>query len=166
MIYTIYNIKICGQTKIREIEKQERKILRKIYGPICLGSIWNKRPTSELYKHTQTITVAFRKRRMTFYGHIYRMNQNRLTRRIFNIINSSKNKLKWITEIEEDLKQLGITKEAIKDRQQFRNLIKKCIFKQNPMGKNTGMKWSDERKKEHSERMKRVWEERRSGRRS
>ena len=67
---------------------------------------------------------------MKFYGHLHRMNEDRLTKRIFNIINSSKLKTNWLKETQEDLKQYKITEEEIRDRQKFRDKIKKLNRKQ------------------------------------
>lgn len=160
-LYAAETTVIHGHTKIREIEKQERKILRKIYGPVFREGIWIKRPTREIYKEIETITDTIRKRRMKFYGHVSRMNQNRLTRRIFEIASKSKNKTKWITETEADIKELGITQDNLNNREQFRNIIQKHTLKQEHTKNRIGKKWSEERKREHSERMKRIWEERR-----
>lgn len=152
---------IHGHTKIKDTEKQERNILRKIYGPVFREGIWIKRPTKEIYKDRETITDTFRKRRIKFYGIISRMNKNGLTRQIFDKANTSKSKTKWITETEEDIKEMESTQDNTNNRQQFRNIIKKYTLKQKHIDKRTGNKWSEDRRREHSECMKRIWEERR-----
>ena len=91
-LYAVETTQIGGQTKIKEMEKQERKILRKIFGPIQEQGIWKKRPTSEIYKYTDKITDTIRKRRMQFYGHIHKMNENRISQRILKVINSGRGK--------------------------------------------------------------------------
>ena len=78
-----------GASGIAEAEKVERKILRKIFGAVHRDGIWMKRPTKELYEDSNKLTDMIKKRRLSFYGHIYRMNDNRLTKIIFNVINSS-----------------------------------------------------------------------------
>ena len=80
-----------------------------MYGPVYRDGIWRKRPTAELYKQTETITDNFWKSRARFYGHIYRMNDSRLTKKIFNIVNNSK--MKTMKEAMEDLMKLNISEE-------------------------------------------------------
>ena len=88
-----------------------------------------KRPTKELYEDSNKLTDMIKKRRLSFYGHIYRMNDNRLTKKIFNVINSSIKKTNWFHEIENDLTQAGINKETINNRNDFRNKIANIKFK-------------------------------------
>jgi hypothetical protein len=51
-LYTAETTLIQGQTKIKDIEKQERKRLQKIFGPVMKDGIWIKRPT--YIRHIQT----------------------------------------------------------------------------------------------------------------
>ena len=60
----------------------ERRILRKILGPIKEGDQYRRRHNNELYKHIEKITDTIRKR-ISFYGHLQTMNSKRLTGRIF-----------------------------------------------------------------------------------
>ena len=77
------NLNVKGN--IKKLEIQERKILRKIFGPIIKSNlIRHNRPNSELYKNCEKLSHIMRKRRLAFYGHLRRMNENRLTKQIFN----------------------------------------------------------------------------------
>lgn len=147
-----------GASGITETEKIERKILRKIFGAIRRDGIWIKRPTKELYEHTDRLTDLIKKRRLGFYGHLYRMNNNRLTKKIFNVVNSSVKKTNWFQEVEEDLKQAGIDEESINSRDKFRSRITNTKFEVKEK-KKTGTTWTEQRKQEQSQRMKRFWEE-------
>ena len=145
--------------KIKELEKQERKILRKIHGAVFRENVWQKRPTEELYRRSETITTHIRKRRASFFAHIARMNNTRLTKRIFNIISTSKMGTSWYKETTEDLQKLNITIDDIHDRKTCRDKIKnqKIEFRTQPQ--RSRRKWTDEQKKVQSERMKAFWEE-------
>ena len=88
------------------------------------------------------------------------MNNSRLTKRIFDVVNNSVNKTNWFKEIEEELKQVGISRENINERDKYRNKIMNAKFVVKER-KKTGKIWTEQRKQEHSERMKRFWEERR-----
>jgi hypothetical protein len=55
----------------------ERKILRRIYGPICKGVIWISRYNEELYRlYDDTDLVTIRITRFRWAGHILRMQDN------------------------------------------------------------------------------------------
>ena len=56
------------------------------------------------------------------------MNNNRLTKSIFDVVNSSIKKTNWLQEIEEDLKQAGINREMINEKGKFRNKIMNIKF--------------------------------------
>ncbi|KAJ8872217.1 hypothetical protein PR048_025819 [Dryococelus australis] len=103
------------------------------------------RPTKELYENTDTITDKFRKRRLQFYGHLCRMGEDRLTKKIFNIVNASQLKTNWMKETREDLERLEISEEEIKDRKKFRNLIRN----KQKLNKNLKKKlWGEDRQSE------------------
>ena len=85
------------------------------------------------------------------------MNDNILTKKIFNVINCSIKKTNWFHEIEDDLTQAGINKETINNRNDFRNKIANIKFEAKEK-KKTGVLWTEQRKKEHSERMKKFWQ--------
>lgn len=157
-LYAAETMVVSGHSKIGEIEKQERKILRKIYGAVNKNGIWMKRPLNELYKKTNTITEEIRKRRAKFYTHIYRMENSRIAKKILNIITTSKCGTEWLKEVDKDLQQINI--QNFEDRTECRTRIMNAKFEPRTSRKS-GKTWTEERKREHSERMKRLWEERR-----
>lgn len=157
-IYAAESMVIEGHSKIREIEIQERKILRKIYGAVNKNGIWMKRPQGELYKKTTKITEEIRKRRAKFYTHIHRMEDSRIAKQLLNIITKSRGGTEWLKEVNKDLQQIKI--QNMEDRTECRNKIMSVQFEERTV-QQPGKKWTDARKKEHSERMKRVWEEKR-----
>lgn len=156
--YAAETMVIEGHSKIKDIEKQERKILRKIYGAVNNNGIWMKRPQTELYQKIHTITEEIRKRRAQFYTHIYRMENSRTAKKLLNIITKSKCGTEWLTEVQKDLQHINI--KNLEDRTECRNKIKNVKFEQRS-SRQPGKKWTAERKKEHSERMKKFWEEKR-----
>ena len=91
----------------------ERRILRKILGPIKEGNQYRRRHNNELYKRIEKITDTIRKRRIAFYGYLQRMDSNRLTERIFKYIRKLKMVNKWISETVKDIEELQITHEDI-----------------------------------------------------
>ena len=104
--------KICltlnKKMMMEELANTERRILRKILGPIKKGDQYRRRHNNELYKHIEKITDSIRKRRIAFYGHLQRMDSNRLTGRIFKYIRKLKMANTWINETENN-EELQIT---------------------------------------------------------
>lgn len=60
---------IAGRSLTKDRGKQERRIIREIVGPVCIGGLWMKRKADELYQksekhrlhtHTQRQVYALR----------------------------------------------------------------------------------------------------------
>ena len=49
-----------------------------------------------------------RKRRLLFFGNLYRMDDNRLTKQIFKYLWGKKSTLSWIKEVQKDLEKNNI----------------------------------------------------------
>ncbi|KAJ8887737.1 hypothetical protein PR048_013955 [Dryococelus australis] len=64
---------------MEQLESKERKILRKILGPVKENSEYRSRHNHELYLHVEKITDTIRKRRIAFYGHLTQMSSERLS---------------------------------------------------------------------------------------
>jgi len=76
----MYGVETWVQSKVDEFRLGvfERKILRRIYGPICEGVIWRSRYNEELYRlydETDLVTTV-RITRLRWAGHIVRMQDN------------------------------------------------------------------------------------------
>lgn len=148
--------------EVQEIEKRERRILRKILGPRKTeDGTWKIRKNESLYKHIDTFTETMRKRRAKFYGHLKRMDDDRLTKRIFNYLTEIKATTNWVKEVQKDLEEMKITEDIIQNRDEFRKTIDG--FKNfKDRDHKTGRKWTDEQKRNNSEKMKKVWEVRKN----
>lgn len=138
-----------------ELGKKERKILRKILGPKKYGRECRKRNNKELYPETERLSDTIRKRRIAFYGHLVRMNPEKLTKRIFDYVDkNSKTQIWWFIEVKQDLAEMNLMKEEILNRVTLEKGLRSPGASWN---KNV---WTEERKREHSERMKRYWKDR------
>ena len=145
---------------LRKLELKERKILRRILGPIREeGGIYRIRHNDELYEHQEDIITSMRKRRLTFYGHLARLDPERLTNRIFTVTGRGKaSKNKWMTSVKSDMEQLNIPLERVHNRTLFRQAIQQKVFPLSLTSKQTtGAKWTEERKLAHSQKMKEYW---------
>lgn len=140
-----------------KLEAKERKILRRILGPIKENGEYRKRHNHELYLHMEKITDTIRKRRIMFYGHLARMEKDRLTNRIFTYFLNKKTKGAWFTEVEKDINEVGITHEDIQEREPLKKKLRALQgFQEKPKLK-TGKLWTEERKVAHRRRMKEYW---------
>lgn len=117
------------------LRKFERKIVRKIYGPVKRGDQWMIRTNEEINNILQNEDIVrfVKAQRLRWYGHLIRMKEGRMPKRIMNEkIYSSKRrgrpKIKWIDNVEEDLKRMKIKgwREKAKDRQMWRLVVKEA----------------------------------------
>lgn len=74
--------------------------------------IWIKRPSEEIYEHTEKITDKIRNQRRQFDGHLDRMAPHRITRQILHCLSTRKN---MEEKQRNDMEQLNITQETIQN---------------------------------------------------
>lgn len=140
-----------------ELEAKERKILRKIMGPVKENGEYRRRHNHELYTHVEKITDTIQKRRITFCGHMTQMNPERLTNQIFAYFLSKKTKGAWFTKVERDLQEVGITSEDIQEHDPLKKKLGAHQgFQEKPKLK-TSKTWTEERKEAHRKRMQEYW---------
>lgn len=162
MLYGAETLKLNRTGDLEKLEKVERRILRKILGPKSYNNTdYKLRSNRELYLKVEKLTDVMRKRRLQFYGHIYRMDSNRLTKKIFHLLNSYKSKPTWFNEIDKDMKNVGIKKDTINNRTLFREATQKAEFPERKK-LNNGRKWTQDEKDRHSRKMKEIWAQRKS----
>jgi hypothetical protein len=107
----------------------ERKILRRIYGPMCEGEIWRSRYNEELYRlydETDLVTTV-RIPRLRWAGHIVRMQDNLPCKKITLDKPEGRRRvgrpnLRWVDGVMRDAERLGIRNWWInaKDRDRWR----------------------------------------------
>ncbi len=103
------------------------------------------------------IAADFRKRRLTFYGHIKRLPNTRLSYQILERVDKLKT-FPWILQVKGDLNNAQIKPEEIVNRIVYKQKIVKWeVAPENEVPKRTGTKWTEERKKIFSEQMKAAW---------
>ena len=85
-IKTSNNKKFWLDYNLDKLEILERRIIRKILGPRKTSEGWKLRSNDEIYQSIENITETMRKRRLLFFGHLYRMDDNRLTKQIFKYL--------------------------------------------------------------------------------
>ncbi|XP_046834337.1 uncharacterized protein LOC124431022 [Vespa crabro] len=128
--------------------------------PVKTTKVWILISNDEIYRNIEDITETIRKRRLQFFGHIYRMDESRLTKRLLIYLWEKKATTSWIQEVKKDLERNNISEEEIIDREIFRKRILNMEGFQGRLKKKPGAKWSEDRNKQHSEKMKEYWWER------
>jgi hypothetical protein len=110
----------------------ERKILRRIYGPICEGSIWRSRYNEKLYRlYDETdLVTSFRIARLRWVGHIVRMQDNLPCKKIALDKPEGRRRVgrpnpRWMDGVTKDAERLRVRNWRIKarDRDVWRRLL-------------------------------------------
>jgi len=94
----------------------ERKVVRKIFGPICVAGYWRSRTNEEvkhLYGELDIVTEII-KGRLRWLGHVERMSEERVVKRLYqNTPEGSRRvgrpRLRWMDDVWEDLRRMGVT---------------------------------------------------------
>lgn len=93
----------------------ERKMLRKIFGPVKIGNEWKIRKNNELRDlYGEPDLVCFVKTaRLRWLGHVERMADTRIPKKLLNGKPDGKRRrarprLRWLDDVEADLRHLGV----------------------------------------------------------
>ena len=101
----------------------ERKMLRRIYGPICEEEIWKSRNNEELYRvyDEADLVTAIKITRLRWAGHVMRMQDNLPCKKI-TLDNpegrrrAGSPKQRWIDGVTKDAEKLGVRNWRARDR--------------------------------------------------
>lgn len=115
----------------------ERKILRCIYGGICIGNDWRRRTNQELYTLFNEVDIArfIRLARLRWAGHVVRMVNGEIPKRILlEEVHSTRRvgrpKLRWQDGVAHDARTLLSVrnwKAAALDRDDWRKRIQEAL---------------------------------------
>ena len=93
----------------------ERKVLRKIYGPVCRGGEWRIRTNheiQEMYGRADIVT-EIKMRRLSWLGHMERMSEERGVKKVYRGVPGGRRlrgrpRKRWSDDVEEDLLRMGV----------------------------------------------------------
>ena len=111
----------------------ERKILRKIYGPICVEGEYRCRMNHELYELYADIDIVKRIKiqRLRWLGHCVRMSEDAPAKKSFEYEpgdgsrRRGRPKLRWKDQVEEDISKLGVRnwRRSAEDRSAWKSIL-------------------------------------------
>jgi hypothetical protein len=162
-LYAAETLSLHNKTLLQNLQKEERKIIRKILGPRKTDDGYRLQ-TNKTTETLSNIAADIRKRRLKFYGHVSRLPEHRLTHQILKATENLKG-MTWAEQVRRDLANAQLTAADTDDRKTYRSAIDKWEVQPETTAKRTGTTWTEERKKAMSEKMKASWETRRNDRR-
>ncbi|XP_043064518.1 uncharacterized protein LOC122320474 [Drosophila ficusphila] len=117
----------------------ERKILRKIFGPICVGDAYRIRWNHELYELYGDVDVVSRVKihRLRWLGHIARMEEDTPARKVFDAVIVGKRRrgrprMRWQDQVMEALSTSGAAnwRRRAQDRDAWRQIVQQAVTRQ------------------------------------
>jgi hypothetical protein len=110
----------------------ERKVQRRIYGPIQDGDVWRSRYNSELYAlyKEPNPTTAMRVARLRWAGHVQRMEDEQMPKRLLYAKTSGRRNVgrprsRWLDDVNTDARRMGIRmwRRKASDIEEWRKLL-------------------------------------------
>jgi len=113
----------------------EREIFRTIYGPKYENGEWKSRTNRELEETSkgENIVKWIKGQRISWIGHLERMEENRMTKKIFTqelegTRRRGRPRKRWEEEVERDLQVLGVRRwrELVADKKEWKNIVRQA----------------------------------------
>jgi len=113
----------------------ERKILRKIYGPVKQNDLWRIRRNDELETIIKGANIVrfIKCQRIRWLGHIERMQDTAVPKKmmygkLYAIRRRGRPKMRWLDDVSTDLRKMGINewKDRARNREVWRRIVKEA----------------------------------------
>jgi len=130
----IYGVETWVLSKVDELHLGvfERKILRRIYGPVCEEAVWRSRYNEELYRFYDEadLVTTVKITRLRWAGHVMRMQDNLPCKKITLDKPEGRRQvgrpnLRWIDGVTKDAEKLGVRNRRAwaRDRDDWRQFL-------------------------------------------
>jgi GTP1/Obg family GTP-binding protein len=93
----------------------ERKIIRRIYGPVMENNVWRIRYNEELNTlfKGEDIVRFIKSQRIRWLGHVERMEENEIWKRmlkgrLYSKRRKGRPRMRWLDDVEGDLKKMEV----------------------------------------------------------
>jgi hypothetical protein len=115
-------------TEDNTLRMSERKIIRRIYGPVMENKVWRIRYNEELNTllKGEYIVRCIESQRIRCLGHVERMEDNAMPKRtlkgrLYSKRRKGRLRIRWLEDVESDLKKMEVKgwKEKMRDREQW-----------------------------------------------
>ena len=113
----------------------ERKIFRRIYGPKNENVEWKSKTNLELEEISkgEKIVKCIKGQRISWLGHLERMEEDRMPKKIFNqqlegTRRRGRPRKRWKEQVERDLQVLGVRRwrEIVTDRNKWKDIVQQA----------------------------------------
>ena len=113
----------------------ERKILRRIYGPVAEAGLWRSRTNEEVYSlyGEPSLVTEIKRARIRWLGHVERMPSERAARKSANEKPEGRRlrgrpRKRWLEDVEEDLRELGVRRwrQKAADRDEWKRIVEEA----------------------------------------
>ena len=113
----------------------KRKIFRRIYGPKNENGEWKSRTNIELEEISkgENIVKWIKGQRISWLGHLERMEEDRVAKKIFNqqlegTRRRGRPRKRWKEQVEGDLQALGVRRwrEIVTDRNKWKDIVQQA----------------------------------------
>jgi hypothetical protein len=110
----------------------ERKIIRRIYGPVMENNVWRIKYNEELNTllKGEDIVRFIKSLRIRWLGHVERMEENAMPKRmlkgrLYSKRRKGRPRMRWLDNVESDLKKMEVKgwKEKVRDMKQLRLVV-------------------------------------------
>ena len=127
-----WNVTTTDANKLRVFE---RKIIRRIYGPLCENNEWRIRTNAEIEDllGQEDIIRFVKSQRLRWIGHLERMMETRMPKRLYKASMTGRRlpgrpRNRWKDEVQEDLRKMNVRgwRGFASDRVEWRKIVKQA----------------------------------------